>query len=1194
MLYLKKVEMYGFKSFADKVELKFNQPITGIVGPNGCGKSNISDAIRWVLGEQSSKNLRGKQMQDLIFNGTDTRKSMSYCEVSLFFDNTTRLFSIPMDEIIISRKLYRNNESEYLLNRNVVRLKDILALLRGVGLGKDGYSIVGQGKMDAILNARAEDRRSIFEEALGISSFRAQKGETEHKLEKTRTNMQQINILLEEIKHRLPELRRQSTIAKKYLEYYDELRLCEINAYIYGYDNASQDKANGKKKLEGLREELRQKSDEFERVNDTYDEVFHKRNNIDSEIAELRDKQVQLAVKVQKNVSEKDVIRERINGCERDIQSNEELIQNDEKEIARLKQANEDLDKLIARRIEERAVLEKEITATTEQFVDVNKRVDDINSRSETLRQKLEETIRVASQTANNLTACQTEKINLTERLEQITRNETELTQKLQESAGEEGDLLGKYDQLRKQKEELEGDLRQVKQQIKELEFKQFNLSKELTRKQQAYSGEKGGIDMLKDFAENYRGYQASIQNLMRDAQHDKELSSHICGVVANLIKVEPRLQTAIEVALGGRLQNVVTENEDDVKYLINYLKINDYGRATFLPVSSMKPYGIDRAEVLNEKGVLGIASELISYDKHYSNVMESLLGGILVVDTFDNAVAISRKYRHAHRMVTLTGERVSSDGSYEGGSMRKQSAYNILSYETELETRTEKLKELLKDMQKTEEEKVKLDAQLEELRAQANKLGDGINALKVDIATAKERIESSNTLSNSDKQNVLRLSAEKEKIMARLAQLDISIKKLELRLKELETAEKQLREKNDHQREISQMELTAKDTVSASLADKRYRLAVLNSNIEQAQKERKANEEQIATLESSISSRKTYIAQVRFAIDGMYATMNESVTDVGLQEEMATLLEQIKEAENLRNTLGETFQRLTDERMRLSNELESLRGVINKEEYILNKIDDDLLQLQQRVQEEYGITYSAAMQYKQEDYDKERNKERISQLKEEISKLGPHINVHSIQELESEQARYDDLVAQVDDLKQAESDLKNALKELMADMEERFNSGMAQINDNFKVIFRELFKGGNARLYIDKDPTKESLDYGVEIEAQPPGKKLQNISLLSGGERTMTAAAILFSILKFNPMPFCVLDEIEAALDDANAERISKYLRKFSASTQFVVITHKKPTMEHSDVLYGVTMEEKGVSKIVSVKLTEAIKQAM
>ena len=1193
MLYLKKIEMYGFKSFADKVELKFDQPITGIVGPNGCGKSNISDAIRWVLGEQSTKNLRGKLMQDLIFNGTDTRKSMSYCEVSLFFDNTTRIFPIAMDEIIISRKLYRSNESEYLLNRNVVRLRDIVELLRGVGLGKEGYSIVGQGRMDAVLNARPEDRRAIFEEALGISTFRIKKVDTERKLEKTRGNMQNIMILVEELKHRLPELKRQSTNAKKYLAIYDELKLCEINAYIYGYDHASQDKENGKKRLEGLREEYSLKETQYVDVNERYDDMFHRRNGIDDEIASLRDKQLSLAVESEKKQGAKNLIQERINGCLRDIQAKEEQIASNKQEAENLQEADIKIATILLKRNEERRDLEHEIADVNQQFAEIGAKVDEINSQAEAYRKKLDDVIGATSDCNSKSASYQAESASLKDRLERIAVQEDELMRKLQASSGEEGDLMARFDSLKKEKERLAATSNELKQKIKDLEFKQFELNKELQRKHQAYSGEKGGIEMLKDFSDNYKGYQASVQYLMQDSKRDRELASHISGVVANLIKVEPRLQLAIETALGGRLQNIVTENEEDVKYLINYLKINDYGKATFLPVSSMKPHGIDRAEVLSEQGVLGVASDLVSYDKHYSNVFESLLGGIVIVDSFDNAIKLSRKYRYTHRMVTLTGERISNDGSLEGGSVRKQSTGNLLSYETQIAERTEKLKLLEKELQQYEEEKAKLDAALTETRATFNKLSDNINLLNIEIATAKEKIETSNTLSNSDKKNILGLSEEKNKITARLALLEQLLAKNETRLQELAAAETQVRAKMEHLRETSQAEITAKDGVSVSLSDKRYRLAVLIANIEASEKEIRSNQAQIAALEESNVSAAAYIEQVHNAIDGMYQTMNETIADTALQEEMTALTEQIASSGTLKAQLDADFQRLTDDRMRLSTELESLRGTIDKEEYILSKIDDDLLQLQQKVQEEYGITYSAAMQYKDENYDKDAGKERISECKQALLKLGS-VNVNAIQDLEQTQTRYDDLLAQIEDLKKAESDLKGALKGLTTDIESRFEDGMTQINENFKMIFRELFNGGNARLYVENDPNKESLDQGVEIEAQPPGKKLQNISLLSGGERTMTAAAILFSILKFNPMPFCVLDEIEAALDDANAERIAKYLRKFSSSTQFVVITHKKPTMENADVLYGVTMEEKGVSKIVSVKLTEAIKQAM
>ena len=1193
MLYLKKIEMYGFKSFADKVELRFDQPITGIVGPNGCGKSNISDAIRWVLGEQSTKTLRGKVMQDLIFSGTDARKSMSYCEVSLFIDNSTRLFPIQMDEVIISRKLYRNNESEYLLNRNICRLRDIQELLRGVGLGKEGYSIVGQGRMDAILNARPEDRRAIFEEALGISSFRVKKVETERKLEKTRGNMQNIMILVEELKRRLPELKRQSTNAHKYLNLYNELRLLEINAYIYGYDHASQDKANGKKKLDGLKEQLALKERLYVEFNEQYDALFQRRNSIDDEINTLRERQLKLAVAQAENEGQQRLHQERIANLQHDIEQSEETITASQNEIDSITQAIAELDDQIAKRLQEKEQLENEILQVTENFVSLGGKLDEINSDADALRKKLEDILAAVSQYSSKLAAGNTEKDTLNQRLQEIADKEAEVSLKLKQSAGEEGNLLEQYDILRKQKDQQESDARILKQKVKELEYKQFELAKELQRRQQAFASEKGGIDMLKDFAANYRGFQVSVQYLMQDSQKDKELASHICGVVANLLKVEPKLQLAIETALGARLQNIVTLNEEDVKYLINYLKINDYGKATFLPVSSMKPHTIVRPEVLNEKGVLGVASKLVSFDKKYFTVFESLLGGIVIVDNFDNAVAISRKYGYSHRMVTLTGERINNDGSLEGGSNKKQTTTNLLGYESEIEKRTETLERLRAELNKTEQEKLALDKQLEQLRSEHAQLLDSINSLNVQIATAKEKIETSNTLSNSDKQTILGLSAEKERINTRIMEIDRAITKITAHLDELSKAEKKLRSKIDHNRETLQLESSAKDLLAQSINQKRYRLAVLANNIESAQKEKEALAHQIVSLQDAIEGKNRYIGQVRQAIDLLMEELNASTEDSALRDELTQLSQQIKQADQLRAQLEVDFQRMTDERISLSNELESIRGSIDKEEYILSKIDDDLLELQQRVQEEYGITYSAAMQYKVDDFNKDEAKARISELKQALQRLGS-VNVNAIQELEETQSRYDDLLKQIDDLKKAEDDLKTALKGLTSDIQVRFEDGMTKINENFKTIFRELFNGGNARLYIDRDPNKEELDHGVEIEAQPPGKKLQNISLLSGGERTMTTAAILFAILKFNPMPFCVLDEIEAALDDANADRIAKYLRKFSASTQFVIITHKKPTMENADVLYGVTMEEKGVSKIVSVKLTEAIKDAM
>ena len=1192
MIYLKKVEIYGFKSFADKVELRFDQPITGIVGPNGCGKSNVSDAIRWVLGEQSGKSLRGKVMQDLIFSGTDARKSMGYCEVSLYLDNTTRIFPLQLDEIVISRKLYRSNESEYLLNRNVVRLRDITELLRGVGLGKEGYAIVGQGRMDAVLSARPEERRAIFEEALGISNFIVKRNETNNHLERTRTQMEHLVAVMDEVKIRIPELKRQSTNARKYLDIYEELKLAEINAYIYSYDHASQDKEDGQKKLQGYKEELAYKEAKYVEINDRYDELVHKRNSIETEIQELHDQQVNLAVELQKQAGDKDLIQEKINSCQRDIVNNEQLIADSRKQIEELNTAVENLQLQLERRKAELTTKENELLQLADNYNKVSRNIDALTLEVENTRKKYNEVHDAIAGCNTKLAELEAEKQAWASRVEQIEASEKEIEERLKESTGEEGDLLTLYKSLQEEREKLTQIAKELKQKIKEQEYRQFELAKELQRRQQAHSGEKLNIEVLKDVNTNYKRYQTSVQCLMQDAQRDKELNSHICGVVANLMHVDQHLHSAIEVALGGRLQNVVTENENDVKYLIQYLKDHDYGRVTFLPVTSMKPHGIERAEVLQDKGVLGVASDLVKFDSHYSNVFESLLGGIIVVDTFDNAVAISKKYRYTHRIVTLTGERINNDGSLEGGSKKHHTA-SLLSYETELAERTQKLEQLAEELRQTDEEKQTCDKLLAEMRATQAGVLDKINALNVETATAKERIEASNVLNNSDKKNILGLSSEREKIAARLNAIAQAVEKTIARSTELEAADAKLREKLEHLKSTLSAEMVAKDAAQASLVEARLHIGTLKSNIESANKEINYNNVQIVALEDSIKSRLAYCEQVRKAIDTMYEAYNENATDDATKAQMAELVAKIKSVDSLRAQLEAEFSRISDERLALSTELEQLRGTISKQEYIIGKIDDDLQELQQRVFEEYSITYSAAMEYKQEDFDNSTVKERIAELKAALQRLG-HVNVNAITELDETQKRYDDYATQYNDIKKAEEDLQTSLQVLTADIQTKFNDGMAKINENFKLVFRELFNGGNARLYVDNDPEKEALRQGVEIEAQPPGKKLQNISLLSGGERTMTAAAILFAILKYNPMPFCVLDEIEAALDDANAQRIANYLRKFSSSTQFVVITHKKPTMENADVLYGVTMEEKGVSKIVSVKLTDAIKQAM
>lgn len=1187
MIYLKKLEVYGFKSFADKLQLTFDQPITGIVGPNGCGKSNVSDAIRWVLGEQSTKMLRGKNMQDLIFAGTDQRKSMSYCEVSLFMDNSTRVFPLEMDEIIISRKLYRNGDSEYLLNRNVVRLRDIQELLRSVGLGKEGYSIVGQGRMDAILNARPVDRRGIFEEALGISRFRLKKVETEKKLEKTKINMDSLNILSKELEGRINPLVKQANNARKFLEFRDQLRYEEINTYIYNYDHASQHKHNSRLKLRGLSEESNIKEARYVEVDALYSQMLQDITNLDSKLADLRQKHVTLAVDIERKSGDKKVIREKFNSCQAEINNNLATIEQYKSDIAELEiKVSEDKTGLDARQ-KDIEVLNGELSQLNSQFAQLAREVEHVRKSLDNEQARADSLY--SSQSAGNIThaTLTSEQGQHNARLAQLANHKQELMNKLSALSGTEGALLANYDKAQESKIALSSEIDDLSTAVKQLEFDVFAHNKVVTSASQQLASEKGSIELLSDFANNYKGYYASVASLMQDAKHNNALSSRIEGVVANVIDVAPDYVTAIETALGNRLQNVITANEQDTKYLIQHLKDNKYGRVTFLPIASMKPQTIS-GEILSETGVVGVAVNLINFDSKYSSVFHSILGGIVIVDNYDNAVALSRKYRYSYRMVTLAGERIATDGSIEGGSSQNGRS-SLLTYDSQLSARKGKLAELTEHLRTVEAEHKMLTDKLSADKKQLSKLRELLVSTELEIATGRERIESSNLINNSDKTRLQQIEAERDEILARLDAISGELSQLDIKLNRLALEEIESKANLIKYRELLDTKSQAKDVMAETISSKKYRQATLSSNIDMISKTINGNLVDIVKLESTLKGKLEYIAQLKDAQNILQEALVSDGADMSQQQQLQDVVAQLDSSEQLKTELSDSHTALGDERMQLSVELENIRGIIAREEYILEQIDYDLNELQERVYLEYGVTYSEAMLQKDEEYNNEGGKERITQLKQSMARLGD-VNVNAIYELDEVREKFGNIDEQLADMRKADSDLRDILKQLTVEIQTRFEAGMEQINNNFKSCFRELFNGGNARLILDSDESKDILEYGVEIEAQPPGKKLQNISLLSGGERTLTAAAILFAILKLHPMPFCVLDEIEAALDDSNADKIAKYLRKFSESTQFIVITHKKPTMENADVLYGVTMEEKGVSKIVSVKLNEAV----
>ena len=716
-----------------------------------------------------------------------------------------------------------------------------------------------------------------------------------------------------------------------------------------------------------------------------------------------------------------------------------------------------------------------------------------------------------------------------------------------------------------------------------------FELNKRISKLNEEKTVMQARKNMLDSLTENFEGYINSVKRLLKDAQHDAALSSKIEGVVANLIKVPAHLETAVEAALGGALQNVVTRNEDDAKFLIKYLKDNRYGRITFLPVTSVKRRRLDNDGILKEKGCLGVADTLVDFDKKYSNVVSGLLGSTVVVENIDTAVSLAKKYGYSHRLVTLEGDMIVPSGSISGGSKKAESV-NLLGNEREL-------KELESKISRVTAERDEKEALKRELSEKRDTLSDALSELRqqktetaVELAKLEEKLSKSGSFTLSEREQLNELNGERERLKDRVKEISEQVALLEQEIKKLsDTKEDMADNVTKSQTEYRQLKEKS-EALHEEITSVKLKVNSIVANMQQDNKTINIDKLALEEIASDDAEKRKLLETYRLNISDIEKQLRESAdnsVDIGELEEIR---KQLKGLDGRKTEVNGSFAKADEMRKYYTEQVHKLDSDKQQEEFNIALIDTDLEQLQKRIEEAYDVTYSGALRYKDENYDLESSKENITALRNKIARLGP-VSVNSIEDCLETQGRYDEIASQMEDLKTAESDLNQILQELTHEMVVRFNEGFEIINRNFGSVFKELFAGGHARLTIEQDENKSSLDYGIEIEAQPPGKKLQNISLLSGGERNLTAAAILFAILKLRPMPFCVLDEIEAPLDDANAERIASYLRKFSLETQFLVITHKKPTMESADVLYGVTMEEKGVSKMVSVELTEAIK---
>lgn len=1188
----KQLELAGFKSFADRIQIKFDDGVTAIVGPNGCGKSNVADAIRWVLGEQSSKTLRGSSMQDVIFSGTEKRKSLSYCEVTMTFDNTDRFFNYEFDEIAITRKLYRSGESEYLLNKAPCRLKDITNLLYDSGLGKDGYSIIGQDQVGKILSSKPEDRRSIFEDAAGISKYKSRKVDAERKLERTKDNILKLQLVIDEIERQLGPLKKQADDAKKFLELKEILKNLEVNAYIYQFENANEVKAKISSKLNAISEELELRQAELEEVSQNYTNNMESIETIDKTNERLHENILNLTVSIEKQAGETNVVRERIKFLKEQSKKLELDSLNYDNLISAIKAQIEDRSSHLSETNEKLGLLKANEEDLSRQYLKI---VDELNlseDEAESTQKEMFDALDKLTYIKSNSSRLEAEREASKTSLSEIEERISSLKEKLKQQSEVKDKIQQNLDGLNSENKEQLDVILKGKLEIgaKQDSFSEFQ--KEIQNcgtKIQVYENRKR---ILEEMQAEHEGYAGSVKKILKESERNAEFKKRMVGVLASLISVPEKFETAIETALGNALQNIVTKDEQDAKALIEFLKRGQFGRATFLPISSMKTRSLSEQDqkLLKTDGCFGVAKDLISYGKEIESVISNLLGATVIVSNLDVAIKLAQNSKFSFKIVTLEGDVINPQGSMTGGS-KKSEAVNLISRDREIKTLGAEI-EKLKQFFDGSADKIKNSKQeIENLTKQLEFLTSKQKELEVEIAKENEKLSAVLDLISSYTSEIDALNNSKI----------IVSNKIEVITKELEsisTLEKSVGENKEGANEAiaKRQERFAslrekREEISKSLTELRVEIASLKSEIMGTTQELERLDTQLSESLSKKEEASQELEKNVLAIEQaeeLVAWQIENSTSSETRQKLESLKEEQRKLDENKTNLQRELKELEEKRTFLVAEVNKINEKKINEEFKITKVDTDIDTMQDRILEEYQLDYDACLKLRVENFDLSSGLSEITKIKKEINKLG-YINVAAIEDSKILGERYDALAVQVEDLNKAQDELVEIISELSTEMKTRFTEEFNKINENFKITFRELFGGGNAKLeLIGSD---NILEAGVEIFAEPPGKKLTNNSLLSGGEKALTAIAILFAILKLRPMPFCLLDEIEAALDEANVYRFAQYLRRFSKETQFIVITHKKPTMELADSLYGVTMEEKGVSKIVSVKLSDAVK---
>jgi chromosome segregation protein len=1184
-LHLKRLDMVGFKSFANRTELEFVPGVTAVVGPNGSGKSNVTDGIRWVLGEQSAKSLRGASMQDVIFSGSDSRKPVGYCEVSITFDNQDQKLHLDYAEVTVTRRVYRSGESEYFINKQSCRLKDITELFMDTGIGKEAYSMIGQGRIDEILSTKSEDRRAIFEEAAGIVKYKSRKKEAEKKLDDTEQNLARIEDLVSELEDQVAPLAEQAEVAKQYKALKEELTHTEIGLYVHRIESLHQQWEEAQGTLQQLREDQSRFATEVSSREAELEKLRWEIQQKEQEVESLQGALLRVSEELEKAEGQREVLQERSRNRAASIAQMKERLEELTAEETRLQTEQLRQQERLAQKEAELTEVQAKLTeAETRLTLEGDGRIQDLDQLREDLSRLLQERTRLSSEGSH-----------IDEQLARLKEQRERLLAQDRLDAEAESDLTSRQADWRAAMQQVESALADCADQYKgwagkrqELEAKVATAAKRLRQAEQQVDTLRSRREIVKDMEAEHAGFFQGVKEVLKARDRGQPELAGIHGAVAQLIQVPETMEAAVETALGGAMQHLVVENEQVGRHGIRFLKERRAGRATFLPLDVMRSRSLsprDRELVEGAAGFVGVAAELVECDARYQVIKENLLGQVLVASGMEEANAIARRMGYRYRVVTLDGDVVNPGGSMAGGS-RQKSKNNLLGRSRQVEALEKEIKEAERELAAVQEqhqglqaERTAIDQRLDQLRQEGEQLRLQQQELK---GVEREWTVEHRTLMQQREKNrteLAKLEQEEQSLMRQVEERD-------LRLDELSEEESALRRRIHASQERVEQEASEKDEANREITDWKIRLARLQQEREYLAVDCERLQKECKRLEASRTETQQKLQELEA---GETEHGEESAKLIAqcehLRQEKMTAQDALAQAKQERDALhhrrGEGEQRLKAVQKQLRQQEESL----HKQEVRVNRMDVELNHLLEKLAEEYEMSFELARERYPRPEDPKQAEKDVRSLKGKIGALG-EVNLGAIDEHQRLSTRLEFLQGQRDDLLEAKETLFGVIRDIEEEMSNRFATAFEAIRIEFHDVFAKMFGGGRADLRLTEP--EQLLETGIEITAQPPGKKPQNLGLLSGGERALAAIALLFAVLRYKPVPFCVLDEVDAALDEANLSRFTRYLREFSQKTQFIIITHRKRTMEGADVMYGVTMEEAGVSKIVSVKLEE------